>query len=142
MSSNSAESTGKSVKLHAYYIKLLILILLHFLIKSGRSMAAHTHTLHACIYSQCVSSTISYEFAGAQDTHPACMHLPQCVCTQQFPMKETGCACSRYHANLPLLMDTFITLHITCVTTNAMQNTSSGRCPFLFILIALMQPLI
>ena len=61
MSSNSAESTGKSVKLHAYYIKLLILILLHFLIKSGRSMAAHTHTLHACIYSQC-------------------------VCPQQFPM--------------------------------------------------------
>ena len=76
MPSNSAESTGKSVKPRAYYIKLLIFILWQFLIKSGRSMAAHTHTRH---------------------TH--CMHASTsvcvCVCTQQFPIKETGCACSR-----------------------------------------------
>ena len=81
MSSNSAESTGKSVKLHAYYIKLLILILLHFLIKSGRSMAAHTHTLHACIYSQCVCPQQFPMNLLVRRTHTlhACIYLSVCV---------------------------------------------------------------
>ena len=84
-------------------------------------------------------------------THTACMHLPQCVCVcvhSTISYKGNWMRLfTLVHAIMLISRDwwtrSFITLHmITRVTTNALQNTFSGRCPFLFIIIALGQPFI